>query len=90
MSNYLINTKKALATSATEYTIPYRNNHLYNLAVSGGDVAIQRMGNNDVKVDLNNSPVLAGEEVNIKTQSKDNLLYFTPTVNGTYIEFIED
>lgn len=84
------NTSQSLATAGTEYSIPYRNNKLYNLAVTGGDIAIQRMNRNDVKVNVDNTPVLAGEEVNIKTQSKTNLLYFTPTVNGTYIEFVED
>jgi len=84
------NTTQALATAGTEYPIPYKSNDLYNLAVTGGDITIQRMNSNDVKVNVDNTPVLAGEEVNIKTQSKTNLLYFTPTVNGTYIEFVED
>jgi hypothetical protein len=45
------------------------------------------MSADSVKVDVANGPVLAGEEVEIKTQSITNKLYFTPTINGTYIEF---
>jgi redox-sensitive bicupin YhaK (pirin superfamily) len=80
-------TDLALATAATEYEVPYEDGKTYALAVKGGDVTIQRMSADSVKVDVANGPVLAGEEVEIKTQSITNKLYFTPTLNGTYIEF---
>ena len=80
-------TDLSLATAATEYEVPYSDGDTYALAVKGGDVTIQRMAANSVKVDVSNGPVLDGEEVEIKTQSITNKLYFTTTANSTYIEF---
>tara|TARA_R110000850_G_C9996151_1_gene468192 strand:- start:21089 stop:21376 length:288 start_codon:yes stop_codon:yes gene_type:complete len=73
---------------STEAEVPYENDKTWTLAVSGGDVAIQRWSvGKAAKVDVYNGPVLDGQEVEIKTQSSTNLLYMTPTTGVTYIDF---
>jgi hypothetical protein len=74
---------------STEAEVPYYDNTTWTLAVTGGDVAIQRWSvATGAKVDVYNGPVLDGEEVDIKTQSSTNLLYMTPSTGVTYIDFV--
>jgi len=74
---------------STEAEVPYISDTTWTLAVTGGDVAIQRWSKGKAaKVDVYNGPVLDGEEVEIKTQSSTNLLYLTPTTGTCYIDFV--
>lgn len=91
MSLCVPNSHQLVSSTGVEAEIPYSDNNLWTLAVSGGDIAIQRWSKSaGAKVDVFNGPVLDGEEVGIKTQSSTNVLYMTPTTDVTYIDFVKE
>jgi hypothetical protein len=74
--------------NGVEVEVEYQSDQPYSVAVVGGDVAVQRYSKaKAAKVTVFNSPILDGQEVTVKTQSSTNLLYFTATVDNTYVDF---
>jgi|MEHZ01.4.fsa_nt_MEHZ011268699.1_3 hypothetical protein len=76
-----------LDTSATEIT--YRNLVPYYFAASGGDVKLERKLSTGAWLELNNSPILNGEEVEVITITANSKLRATATANPTELAFGE-
>jgi len=76
-----------LDTSATE--ISYSNLVPYYFAASGGDVKLERKLSSGAWLELANSPILNGEEVEVITITANSKLRATATVDPTELAFGE-
>jgi hypothetical protein len=76
-----------LDTVATE--ISYRNLVPFYFAASGGDVKLERKLSTGFWVELANSPILNGEEVEVTTITTNGNLRATATVDPTELAFGE-
>lgn len=76
-----------LDTSATE--ISYRNFVSYYFSATGGDVKLERKLSTGAWLELANSPILNGEEVEVITVTVNGKLRATATANPTELAFGE-
>tara|TARA_R110000796_G_scaffold251769_1_gene383968 strand:- start:28218 stop:28466 length:249 start_codon:yes stop_codon:yes gene_type:complete len=75
-----------LDTSATEIS-PIRSRVRYYFAASGGNVVLERALEDGTLVELSNSPILDGEEVEVLTETASQTLTVTATANPTELNW---